>query len=72
MNCRGENYNAFIAMKMSGWKEVANCGIDKFEQTRGRRNLRALADAHPEIAAECGLGQSANGMGGSTMFETRG
>jgi len=72
MNCRKENYHAFIARKMSGWKELAVCGIDKLEQLRGRRNLRRLAGTHPDVAVECGLDPRVDGVSGGMGSEIPG
>jgi len=72
MNCRIENYNALIARKMSGWNELANCGVDKFERARGRRNLRRLTGNHPEIAVDCEIGQPRSGMSGRTELQIPG
>lgn len=55
MNCIKERYTAFIARKMSSWKELALYGLDKYERARGRRNFRRLLLAHPGIAADCGV-----------------
>jgi hypothetical protein len=55
MNCNACNRRAYLAARICGWREVASGGVDKFERARGRRNLRRLAQAHPDIAAECGM-----------------
>jgi hypothetical protein len=57
MNCNVENRRDYLITKMLGWSEVANCGIDSFERTRGRRNLRRLIRVHPDVAVDCGLTQ---------------
>lgn len=65
MNCKSENRRDYLTAKMLGWREVANCGIDKYERARGLRNVRRLAAAHPDIAVDCGLGELMNGISGS-------
>jgi hypothetical protein len=69
MNCNSENRHDYLRAKIRGWKEVAICGIDKFERARGRRNLKRLTGAHPGIAAECGFGQPGSGMSDNTEFQ---
>ena len=64
MNCNMASRRGYLEAKIRGWSELANCGVDRFEQARGRRNLRRLVGAHPQMAAECGVGQPANGMCG--------
>ena len=57
MNCRSESRRGYLEAKIRGWQEVANCGVDKFERARGRRNLRRLIRVHPDVALDCGLTQ---------------
>jgi hypothetical protein len=57
MNCSLQNRHDFLRAKIRGWQQVANCGVHRYERARGRRNLRRLASAHPEIATDCGIGQ---------------
>ena len=72
MNCKSQNRHDYLEAKIREWQEVANCGVDEFERARGRRNLRRLTGTHPEIAADCGIGQPRSGMGSGVRFETRG
>jgi hypothetical protein len=55
MNCNVQNRHDYLEAKIRGWEEVANCGVNKFERARGRRNLRRLIRVHPDIAVDCGL-----------------
>jgi hypothetical protein len=72
MNCRNENYNTFITRKMLGWRELAVYGVDRYERARGRRNLRSLLDAHPDVAVDCGLGLLADLLSGHTESQVPG
>lgn len=57
MNCNLENRRDYLEAKIRGWRELAVCGIDRFERSRGRRNLRRLASAHPEVASDCAVNE---------------
>jgi hypothetical protein len=72
MNCNPKNQHDHLVAKILGWREVANCGVDHCERVRGRRNLRRLANTHPEIAADCGIGGASNEGSGSTEFQIPG
>jgi hypothetical protein len=66
MNCNPRNRRDYLIAKMLGWRELASCGIDVYERARGRRNIRRLAVAHPDVAIDCGLGQLVDLSGGGT------
>ena len=57
MNCNPKNQRNYLVAKILGWKEVASCGVDRYERARGRRNLRRLASAHPGIASDCAVNE---------------
>ena len=57
MNCNPENRSAYLIAKMLGWNELALYGADRFERSRGRRNLTYLLQAHPEVAVDCRFAQ---------------
>ena len=61
MNCNPANQHDYLVAKMHGWREVANCGVDRYERARGHRNLKRLMGAHPDIARDCGLGRLVDG-----------
>ncbi len=43
MNCRPENYVAFITFKANGWHEIATCAIDKGQRAWGRKKSPAVS-----------------------------
>jgi hypothetical protein len=54
MNCKRENYEAFIIFKTNAWNEIATRAIDKHQRAWGAKNYRRLVRAHPEIFAPQG------------------
>lgn len=59
MNCKAENYEAFIRFKAHEWHEIETGAIDKWQRAWGRRNRLRLMRRHPEIfAAEKPTGKS--------------
>jgi len=70
MNCRKENYEAFIIFKANGWHEIATRAIDKHYRSWGRKNYRRLVRRHPEIFGDPGsAGESAEASAGSAQGE---
>jgi hypothetical protein len=57
MNCRPENYEAFIRYMACQWYEIETRGISKDDRAWARRNRLRLMRRHPEIfgdpAGEC-------------------
>lgn len=70
MNCRKENYEAFIVFKANGWREIATRAIDKHCRSWGRKSYRRLVRAHPEIFGGAGsAGESAETSAGTQRSE---
>ena len=61
MNCNPQNRTYYLAARIRSWREVAECGVDRYERARGRRNFWRLVLAHPGIAADCGVRALATG-----------
>ena len=59
MNCRPENYEAFIRFKAYRWLEIETRAIEKRHRVWGRRNRLRLISRHPEFfSAEKPTGKS--------------
>lgn len=54
MNCKAENYEAFIRFRARQWYEIETRAIDKQHRSWGRRNRLRLISRHPEFFAESG------------------
>lgn len=52
MNCRPDNYVAFIIYKANAWNEIATRAIEKGHRAWGAKNYRRLVRAHPEIFSD--------------------
>ena len=62
MNCRQENYEAFIRFKANQWLEIETRAIEKRHRTWGRRNRLRLISRHPEFFAEPGSAGESTGI----------